>query len=120
MSRERVKSKNLFNFRPQGFIDPVVLSQDVLIDPVAMEEHMKNQSEAEFAAEMRGFMDSFKATPFKTDPAYVEVEEVLLHESPLEFPGVRLVQQFWAGSSNQARWRVQRESARARTKGENL
>ena len=77
MSRERVKSKNLFNFRPQGFIDPVVLSQDVLIDPVAMEEHMKNQSEAEFAAEMRGFMDSFKATPFKTDPAYVEVEEVL-------------------------------------------
>ena len=94
MSRERVKSKNLFNFRPQGFIDPVVLSQDVLIDPVAMEEHMKNQTETEFAAEMRGFMDSFNATPFKTDPAYVEVEEVLLQESPLEFPGVRLVQQF--------------------------
>ena len=100
MSQERVKSKNLFNFRPQGFIDPVVVAedekmkQDFGLDPVAMEEHMKNQTETEFAAEMRGFMDSFKETPFKTDPAYVEVEEVLLQESPLEFPGVRLVQQF--------------------------
>ena len=79
MSQERVKSKNLFNFRPQGFIDPVVVAedekmkQDFGLDPVAMEEHMKNQTETEFAAEMRGFMDSFKATPFKTDPAYVEV-----------------------------------------------
>jgi len=85
MSRERVKSKNLFNFRPQGFIDPVVLSQDVLIDPVAMEEHMKNQTETEFAAEMRGFMDSFNATPFKTDPAYVEAY-TSCNNSELEVP----------------------------------
>ena len=46
MSQERVKSKNLFNFRPQGFIDPVVVAedekmkQDFGLDPVAMAEHM--------------------------------------------------------------------------------
>merc|ERR1711936_1062659 len=79
MSQERVKSKNLFNFRPQGFIDPVVVAedekmkQDFGLDPVAMEEHMKNQSETEFVEEMRGFMGGFLGnTPFKTDPAYVE------------------------------------------------
>ena len=80
MSQERVKSKNLFNFRPQGFIDPVVVAedekmkQDFGLDPVAMAEHMKTQSESEFVEEMRGFMGGFLGnTPFKTDPAYVEV-----------------------------------------------
>merc|ERR1711936_1502940 len=79
MSQERVKSKNLFNFRPQGFIDPVVVAedekmkQDFGLDPVAMEEHMKTQSESEFVEEMRGFMGGFLGnTPFKTGPAYVE------------------------------------------------
>merc|ERR1712240_262012 len=79
MSQERVKSKNLFNFRPQGFIDPVVVAgdekmkQDFGLDPVVMAEHMKNQSETEFVEEMRGFMGGFLGnTPFKTDPAYVE------------------------------------------------
>merc|ERR1711963_70031 len=65
MSQERVKSKNLFNFRPQGFIDPVVVAedekmkQDFGLDPVVMAEHMKNQSETEFVEEMRGFMGGF-------------------------------------------------------------
>merc|ERR1711953_326678 len=79
MSQERVKSKNLFNFRPQGFIDPVVVAedekmkQDFGLDPAAMEEHMKNQSETEFVEEMRGFMGGFLGnTPFKTDPVVVE------------------------------------------------
>merc|ERR1711981_215109 len=58
MSQERVKSKNLFNFR---------------LDPVVMAEHMKNQSETEFVEEMRGFMGGFLGnTPFKTDPVVVE------------------------------------------------
>ena len=80
MSQERVKSKNLFNFRPQGFIDPVVVAedekmkQDFGLDPVVMAEHMKNQSETEFVEEMRGFMGGFLGnTPFKTNSAYVEV-----------------------------------------------
>merc|ERR1712045_94380 len=79
MSQERVKSKNLFNFRPQGFIDPVVVAedekmkQDFGLDQVVMAEHMKNQSETEFVEEMRGFMGGFLGnTPFKTDPVAVE------------------------------------------------
>merc|ERR1712172_225811 len=46
MSQERVKSKNLFNFRPQGFIDPDVvfydekMKKEMGMDPVAMEEQM--------------------------------------------------------------------------------
>ena len=57
--QERVKSKNLFNFRPQGFIDPEVvfydekMKADFGLDPVAMEEEMKSQNEAEFVKGMR-------------------------------------------------------------------
>ena len=104
MSQERVKSKNLFNFRPQGFIDPVVVAedekmkQDFGLDPVAMEEHMKTQSESEFVEEMRGFMGGFLGnTPFKTDPAYVEVllSDILkILFTNFELLGVRFVQQF--------------------------
>ena len=80
MTQERVKSKNLFNFRPQGFIDPDVLLEDEKmkkdfgLDPEAMEEQMKGQNEEEFVGGMREFMGGFLATtPFATDPAYVEV-----------------------------------------------
>jgi len=79
MTQERVKSKNLFNFRPQGFIDPDVLLEDEKmkkdfgLDPEAMEEQMKGQNEEEFVGGMREFMGGFLATtPFATDPAYVE------------------------------------------------
>ena len=80
MSQERVKSKNLFNFRPQGFIDPEVvfydekMKKDFGLDPAAMEEQMLTQNEEEFVGGMRQFMDGFLGeTPFGTDPAYVEV-----------------------------------------------
>ena len=80
MSQERVKSKNLFNFRPQGFIDPEVvlhdekMKNDFGLDPEAMEEQMKSQTEEEFVGGMRDFMNGFLAqTPFSTDPAYIEV-----------------------------------------------
>ena len=59
MSQERVKSKNLFNFRPQGFIDPDVvlydekMKKEMGMDPVAMEEQMLSQTETEFAGGMR-------------------------------------------------------------------
>merc|ERR1712233_96013 len=79
MTQERVKSKNLFNFRPQGFIDPEVMlfeekmKKDFGLDPAVMEKMVKEQTEAEFAAGMRQFMDGFLGqTPFGTDPAYVE------------------------------------------------
>ena len=80
MTQERVKSKNLFNFRPQGFIDPVVLEdeekmkKDMGMDPAAMEEQMLSQTETEFAGGMRDMMDGMLgSSSFSTDPAYVEV-----------------------------------------------
>merc|ERR1712198_616809 len=79
MTEERVKSKNLFNFRPQGFIDPEVMlfeekmKKDFGLDPVVMEEMVKEQTEAEFAAGMRANVDAFYGnTPFSTDPANVK------------------------------------------------
>merc|ERR1711936_1391284 len=79
MTQERVKSKNLFNFRPQGFIDPVVLEdeekmkKDMGMDPAAMEEQMLSQTETEFAGGMRAMMDGMLgSSSFSTDPAYVE------------------------------------------------
>merc|ERR1711971_363222 len=79
MSQERVKSKNLFNFRPQGFIDPDVvfydekMKKEMGMDPVAMEEQMLSQTETEFAGGMRAMMDGMLGqTPFATDPAYIE------------------------------------------------
>ena len=80
MSREKVKSKNLFNFHPQGFVDPDVVAYDEKmkndfgLDPEAMEEQMKSQGEEEFVKGMRDFMHGFLGqTPFATDPAYLEV-----------------------------------------------
>ena len=80
MTEERVKSKNLFNFRPQGFIDPEVMlfeekmKKDFGLDPVVMEKMVKEQTEAEFAAGMRANVDAFYGnTPFSTDPANVKV-----------------------------------------------
>merc|ERR1712032_1096187 len=79
MSQERVKSKNLFNFRSQGFIDPEVvlydekMKKEMGLDPVAMEEQMLSQTETEFAGGMRAMMDGMLGqTPFATDPAYIE------------------------------------------------
>merc|ERR1712212_1368385 len=75
MSQERVKSKNLFNFRPQGFIDPEVVAYDEKmkndfgLDPEAMEEQMKSQTEEEFVGGMRATMNFFLGQPFCTDPA---------------------------------------------------
>merc|ERR1712088_557164 len=92
MTQERVKSKNLFNFRPQGFIDPEVvfydekMKKDFGLDPAAMEEQMLTQNEEEFVGGMRQFMDGFLGeTPFGTDPAYVEAYDSC-DNSVLEVP----------------------------------
>ena len=55
----RVKSKNLFNFKPQGFIDEDIVAFDLKmkteynIDAAVMEEKFQKLSEAEFVAELR-------------------------------------------------------------------
>ena len=113
MTEERVQSKNLFNFRPQGFIDPEVvfydekMKKDFGLDPQAMEEEMKNQTEAEFVGGMREFMDGFLGnTPFATGPAYVEVtigaSAVRVKMNLGQFAGVRFLRQHGVGGANQA------------------
>ena len=80
MSNQRVQSKNLFNFRPQGYVDEDIVAfyekmkTDFNIDMVEWSDSLKDQSESEFVAGMRGMMDGMMVTsPFGTDPAIVEV-----------------------------------------------
>ena len=55
----RVKSKNLFNFKPQGFIDEDIVAFDLKmkteydIDAVVIEERILKLSEEDFVAELR-------------------------------------------------------------------
>ena len=55
----RVKSKNLFNFKPQGFIDKDIVAFDLKmkteydIDAVVIEERILKLSEEDFVAELR-------------------------------------------------------------------
>merc|ERR1711934_340557 len=68
MTEERVQSKNLFNFRPQGFIDPEVvfydekMKKDFGLDPQAMEEQMKSQTEEEFVGGDEGLHERISRT----------------------------------------------------------
>jgi hypothetical protein len=78
MSTDRVQSKNLFRFRPQGFIDEDILEFDAKIkelgvDLSAFGEKAKAQTEAEYAADFRAMMDSWVGSPFFTDATYMEV-----------------------------------------------
>ena len=83
MSNQRVQSKNLFNFRPQGYVDEDIVAfyekmkTDFNIDMVEWSDSLKDQSESEYVAGMRGMMDGMMVTsPFGTDPAIVEVGKV--------------------------------------------
>jgi len=82
MAGSRVHSKNLFNFRPQGFIDEDVVAfdeqmkADFGLDPEKMEAEMVGQTNAEFAAGMRAMMDGILVqSSFGLDAAYVEAYE---------------------------------------------
>ena len=81
MGKERVESKNLFNFKPQGHLDEDIeafyekgkagLTNNSL---AAWSDSMKKMSEEEFVGMMRGMMDKNIATSsMVTDPALVEV-----------------------------------------------
>jgi len=80
MGKERVESKNLFNFKPQGHLDEDIeafyekgkagLTNNSL---AAWSDSMKKMSEEEFVGMMRGMMDKNIATSsMVTDPALVE------------------------------------------------
>ena len=82
MSSQRVKSKNLFNFRPQGCVDEDIVAfyekmkTDFNIDMVEWSDSLKEQSESEYVAGMRGLMDGMMVTSsFGTNPAIVEVKK---------------------------------------------
>ena len=77
MSKERVQSKHLFCFQPQGFVDVDIVAYDEKmkaefnVDREEMAQKMKNSTET---AGVRAIMDRFMgAGPFTSDPAYVEV-----------------------------------------------
>jgi len=79
MATNRVKSKNLFNFRPRGVIDDDILVFDeemkvkFNIDAKEMAEMVEKQTEEEFVAQMRVMMDSYlSSSPFSTDPGHIE------------------------------------------------
>ena len=63
MATDRVKSKNLFNFRLQGFIDEDITAFDEKLktehkfDPEAELKVPKEQTEKEFAESMRAMME---------------------------------------------------------------
>ena len=83
MPSQRVRSKNLFNFRPQGYVDEDIVAfyekmkTDFNVDMVEWAESLKDQSESDYVAGMRGMMDGMMVTsPFGTDPTIVEVGKV--------------------------------------------
>jgi len=79
MAAERVKSKNLFNFRPQGFVDEDIVAYDEKmkvdygLDFDAMQERAMKQSEREYCDEMRALMDGMmSADDFGANPTYAQ------------------------------------------------
>ena len=81
MGKERVESKNLFNFKPQGHLDEDIeafyekaKAGFTNNSVAAWSDSLKKMSEEEFVGMMRGMMDKNIATSsMVTDPALVEV-----------------------------------------------
>ena len=91
MGKERVESKNLFNFKPQGHLDEDIeafyekgkagLTNNSL---AAWSDSLKKMSEEDFVRMMRQMMDKNLATSSMViDPALVEVRYILSQASPL-------------------------------------
>ena len=89
MAAERVKSKNLFNFRPAGVVDADILAKEKAqmegmdIDQDAMKEKMQAMSDEEFGAAINGMMEGFVAMAFN-HPVLTEVTQMF----PNRFSGL--------------------------------
>ena len=65
MSSERVKSKNLFNFRPAGVVDADILAYEEKLeaemgdDPEEMMKQFNAMPDEDFVAAMRGMIDGY-------------------------------------------------------------
>lgn len=76
MAENRVKSRNLFNFRPAGKIDADILEMEKGMetpDMIAMKENIKNMSDVEFCENLRGIMDTWMVSLFNA-PVLTEAE----------------------------------------------
>ena len=81
MAAERVKSKNLFNFRPAGMIDAEILAKEKAMmeefgfDPEVEMEKMKTMSDVEFGASLEEMMEGICGTMF-SNPVFTEVTQM--------------------------------------------
>lgn len=78
---ERVKSKQLFNFRPAGVIDGDILEQEKEMyetmgaaDSGEMHAQLDAMPDEEFGVFLRGMMDGWLDTMFNKNPLFTEVE----------------------------------------------
>ena len=89
MAAERVKSKNLFNFRPAGMIDAEILAKEkAMMEEMGFDlevemEKMKTMSDVEFGAALEGMMEGMVGTMF-SNPVLTEVTQMF----PNRFSGL--------------------------------
>ena len=80
MAEQRVKSKNLFNFRPAGVVDADILEKEKAmmeefgVDMSAMMEQWASMTDEEYATAVNGMMEGMSAL-FK-GPVYSEVRKI--------------------------------------------
>ena len=83
MEQNRVKSKNLFNFRPAGVVDSDIVEmekammEEMGVDMNAMMLQMQAMTDEEYLASMRGMMDGM-GPAFFAGPVYSEVENMMI------------------------------------------
>ena len=81
MAAERVKSKNLFNFRPAGQIDADILAQEkAMMDEMGFDYEaemgkLQAMSDVEFGVALNGMLEGMVGTMLNS-PVFTEVTQV--------------------------------------------
>ena len=92
MAEQRVKSKNLFNFRPAGVVDADILEKEKAmmeefgVDMSAMMEQWASMTDEEYATAVNGMMEGMSAL-FK-GPVYSEVRKIKSVEHYIWLPNL--------------------------------
>ena len=93
MAEDRVKSKNLFNFRPAGAVDSDVLEKEkAMMEAMGMDmetvmEQMKGLTDEEYGKALQGMMEGICATLYQC-PEYLEVRSVIIESLALPCPTI--------------------------------
>ena len=84
------------------------MKTDFNVDMVEWGESLKDQSESDYVAGMRGMMDGMMVrSPFGTDPTIVGVGEVSSQSYiPIMISGVWILRSFRASCSHLAPWQL--------------